>query len=212
MSHSKGLKTDRSFYKHNGKPYDFVGFSEDKAVLQELTGEGLLLVVDKKSFVDDFESITPGEVFDFIDNNNDEQHADMMSRLGIGYICPFCGGYLAWESDFMASEVHGLEGGYVEITDKNQIEMVEEHEAGFASSGILGYTEDIGPLNEEVECTGEYDKMYMIEEPADGDKSKRRYFQINDTVIGIYRCMNCGKSYEIQDCLPSDESDYPYFQ
>jgi hypothetical protein len=39
-----------------------------------------------------------------------------------------------------------------------------------------------------------------------------KYYEADDAVIGIYRCSNCGKSYEIQDCLPSEQKDYPYFK
>lgn len=84
--HTRGLKTDRSFYEHNGKPYEFIGFSEDKAVLSPMTGDSTLLVVSEETFSKDFAQITQGGVFDLINNDDDDEHADMMARIGVGYI------------------------------------------------------------------------------------------------------------------------------
>ena len=140
--HTRGLKTDRSFYVYNfdGKPYEFVGFSEDKAVLSPMTGDDTLLVVNKGTFADNFTSITQGEVFDFINNDDDDEHAAMMSRIGVGYICPFCGGRLGWESDFMTSEVHGLTGGYVKMENHPSIRFAMETLESNPNSGLCGIT------------------------------------------------------------------------
>jgi hypothetical protein len=159
-----------------------------------------------------FVEITQAEVFDCIDNNDDEQHAKMMEALGIGYICPFCGGKLNWESDFMASEVHGMYNCYIEITDKDRIEEMTEHFAEYCGRGMAGTTDDIEKENEKYNETGYYQYMYMKEvKNADGEEIIK-YYEADDSVIGIYRCSNCGKSYEIQDCLPSEQADYPYFK
>lgn len=210
--HTRGLKTDRSFYEHNGKPYEFIGFSEDKAVLSPMTGDSNLLVVSEETFSKDFAQITQGGVFDLINNDDDDEHADMMTRIGVGYICPFCGGRLGWESDFMASEVHGLMGGYVKMEDHPSIRFAMETLESNPNSGLCGVTDDIDKLNAEVERTGEYEFMYMREDKKDADGNiKSTWWCIDDPVIGIYRCMNCGKSYEIMDCPSSEEQDYPYF-
>ena len=213
MRHSNGLKTDRSFYEHNGKPYEFVGYSEDKAVLSPMTGNDTLLIVKKETFIDNFNPITQGELFDFINNDDDDEHAAMMSRIGVGYICPFCGGRLGWESDFMASEVRGFVGGYVKLEHRESIlfamDMMDRH----PESGWCGVTEDIEAVNAEVERTGEYEYMYMREDKKDADGNiKSTWWCIDDPVVGIYRCMNCGKNYEIMDCPASEEHEYPYFQ
>ena len=90
-----------------------------------------------------FVEITQAEVFDCIDNNDDEQHAKLMQNLGIGYICPFCGGRLNWESDFMASEVHGMYNSYIEITNPYTIELLNEKEGEYIGSRLMGVTDDI---------------------------------------------------------------------
>ena len=81
------------------------------------------------------------------------------------------------------------------------------------NSGLCGITEDIEAVNAEVERTGEYEFMYMREDKKDADgNTVSTWWCIDDPVIGIYRCMNCGKSYEVMDCPMSEEHEYPYFQ
>ena len=107
--HTRGLNGIRTFYKSikDNTPYELVAVTEDSDFILRNLLNGLVNRYWEGSVRSDFIEITQAEVFDCIDNNDDKQHADMMEMLGIGYICPFCGGRLRWESDFMSSEVHG---------------------------------------------------------------------------------------------------------
>jgi len=213
--HTRGLKTERIFCKSkkNNEPFEVIAFSDNQVVLRNLVDDsGRVTIHHAVDWSNDYETITQGEVFDFIDNNDDKQHADMMDRLGIGYICPFCGGKLHWESDFMASEVHGMYNCYIEITDKSRIEEMTEHFDEYCGRGMAGTTDDIEKENDKYNETGYYQYMYMKEIKTVDGQDTVTYYEADDAVIGIYRCSNCGKSYEIQDCLPSEQADYPYFQ
>ena len=217
-NHTRGLKTDRMFFKDSkNQPYELITIVDGKYVMRNLiSGEDNIfdspifensIKEPKETFVE----ITQAEVFDCIDNNDDEQHAKMMGALGIGYICPFCGGKLHWESDFMASEVHGMYNCYIEITDKDRIDEMNEHFNEYCGIGMAGTTDDIEKENEKYNENGYYDYMYMKEVKVVDGEEVVKYYEADDAVIGIYRCSNCGKSYEIQDCLPSEQKDYPYF-
>ena len=214
--HTRGLKTERMFFKDSkNQPYELITIVDDKYVMRNLiSGEDCIFnppIFENsiKEPEETFVGITQAEVFDCIDNNDDEQHAKMMEALGIGYICPFCGGKLNWESDFMASEVHGMYNCYIEITDKDRIDEMNEHFDEYCGRGMAGTTDDIEKENEKYNETGYYQYMYMKEIDGQGVV---KYYEADDAVIGIYRCSNCGKSYEIQDCLPSEQADYPYFK
>lgn len=211
--HTKGLKDQRSFYKNvgNGQPYELIAITTDNDFVMKnlITGEtGCYWEGYARK---DFIEIERSEVFDCIDNNDDRQHADMMRMLGIGYICPFCGGTLHWESDFMASEVNGMCNEYIEIKNPSTIQTIKTKENELIQSGSLGVTNDITEANAKVVETGYYDYMYMREDKKSGDDIQSTYYEIDDTVIGIYTCSNCGKHFEIQDCLPSEEENYAYF-
>ena len=214
--HTRGLKTERMFFKDSkNQPYELITIVDDKYVMRNLiSGEDSIfnLPIFENSIKEPeetFVGISQAEVFDCIDNNDDEQHARMMEALGIGYICPFCGGKLNWESDFMASEVHGMYNCYIEITDKDRIDEMNEHFDEYCGRGMAGTTDDIEKENEKYNTDGYYQYMYMKEIDGQGVV---KYYEADDSVIGIYRCSNCGKSYEIQDCLPSEQNDYPYFK
>ena len=214
--HTRGLKTEWMFFKDSkNQPYELITIVDDKYVMRNLiSGEDSIFnppIFENsiKEPEETFVGITQAEVFDCIDNNDDEQHAKMMEVLGIGYICPFCGGKLNWESDFMASEVHGMYNCYIEITDKDRIEEMNEYFDEYCGRGMAGTTDDIDKENEKYNETGYYQYMYMKEIDGQGVV---KYYEADDAVIGIYRCSNCGKSYEIQDCLPSEQNDYPYFK
>lgn len=214
--HTRGLKTERMFFKDSkNQPYELITIVDDKYVMRNLiSGEDSIfnLPIFENSIKEPeetFVGISQAEVFDCIDNNDDEQHARMMEALGIGYICPFCGGKLNWESDFMASEVHGMYNCYIEITDKDRIDEMNEHFDEYCGRGMAGTTDDIEKENEKYNTDGYYQYMYMKETDGQGVV---KYYEADDSVIGIYRCSNCGKSYEIQDCLPSEQNDYPYFK
>ena len=218
-NHTRGLKTERMFFKDSkNQPYELITIVDDKYIMRNLiSGEDSIFnpPISENSInetEETFVGITQGEVFDCIDNNDDEQHAKLMENLGIGYICPFCGGKLRWESDFMASEVHGMYNCYIEITDKDRIEEMTEHFAEYCGRGMAGTTDDIEKENEKYNETGYYQYMYMKEIKTVDGQDVVKYYEADDAVIGIYRCSNCGKSYEIQDCLPSEQADYPYFQ
>lgn len=43
-------------------------------------------------------------------------------------------------------------------------------------------------------------------------KTNGKYYEIEDAVVGMYHCANCGKSIETTDCMPSEQSNYPYFK
>ena len=217
--HTRGLKTERMFFKDSkNQPYELITVVDDKYVMRNLiSGEDSIFnppIFENsiKEPEETFVGITQAEVFDCIDNNDDEQHAKMMEAMGIGYICPFCGGKLNWESDFMASEVHGMYNCYIEITDKDRIEEMTEHFAEYCGRGMAGTTDDIEKENEKYNETGYYQCMYMKEIKTVDGEEVIKYYEADDAVIGIYRCSNCGKSYEIQDCLPSEQADYPYFK
>lgn len=217
--HTRGLKTDRMFFKDSkNQPYELITIVDDKYIMRNLiTSEDIIYEAPTLESTlanpvqETFVGITQAEVFDCIDNNDDEQHAKMMDALGIGYICPFCGGKLRWESDFMASEVHGMYNCYIEITDKDRLNEMNEHFDEYCGRGMAGTTDDIEKENEKYNETGYYEFMYLKEiKTVDGQETVT-YYEADDAVIGIYRCSNCGKSYEIQDCLPSEEDEYPYF-
>lgn len=114
-NHTRGLRAERLFYKDsNNQPYELISIVDDRYIMRNLI-TGIDSIFNEPIFGNSikepeevFVEITQAEVFDCIDNNDDEQHANLMQNLGIGYICPFCGGRLNWESDFMASEVHGM--------------------------------------------------------------------------------------------------------
>ena len=215
MKHTFGNKAQREFFARDGKPYEFVGISKsdgfDFYVVRCLVGDSDLKLIPDEEFDNEFTSITQGEVFSFINNDDDSEHAAMMDALGVGYICPFCGGRLAWESDFMASEMRGVDGQYVEVTEEEAIKSLSEHHDEYIRSGVMGVTDDIGPVIEKSERECDYPYMYMCEENAVDGETVRKYWVSNDSVIGIYTCMNCGKNYEVMDCLPSDEFRDPYF-
>lgn len=214
--HTRGLKDTRIFYKDEAnQPYELITRVDNQFVMRNLiTGEDIIynpftntdndVVLESP---DIFVEITQAEVFDCIDNEDDEQHAKMMDALGIGYICPFCGGRLHWESDFMAPEVHGMYNTYIEVTNEDSLANIKEHESEYMSSHLLGVTDNIEKEKEKVEQEGWYEYTYLRED-KDGVST---YYEIDDSVIGIYRCSSCGKHYEIQDCLPSEEDEYPYF-
>lgn len=140
-----------------------------------------------------------------------EKKEKVVAKIGIGYICPFCGGYLRWENDFMKSEI-GLWGGenscYVEVENEELLNDLIENEDQMIQSCLMSTTDDIETDNEQIAVSGDYNTTYK-KETKDGET---KYYQINDTVVGLYTCMNCGKNYEISDCLPSEQKDYPYFQ
>ena len=215
MEHTTGLKTQRLFFAHEGRPYELIGYSYSNnttiAVVRDLIDDESIKIVPNEVIETEFKPITQREVFDYIDNENDDEHAEMMQSIGIGYICPFCGGRLAWESDFMASEVRGMEGGYVEVCNEDDIEMIYRHEDEYCRGGLMGETDDIEKLNEQVEQSGEYQYMYIKENKIVNGEKTVKYWQINDSVIGIYTCLNCGKNYEVMDCPPSEEYRYPFF-
>ena len=215
--HTRGLKTEREFFKRNenaalgivgGEPYELITITESNDYVMRNLISGAVNVYRVWDVKNSFTPITQGEVFDCIDNNDDEQHAKLMETLGIGYICPFCGGRLCWESDFMASEVHGMCNSYIEITNPQTIELLNEQESQYMCSGLMGMTDDIEKEKAKVEESGIYEFTYLRENKGDN----YTYYEIDDSVIGLYRCSNCGKLYEIQDCPHSEEKDYPYFQ
>lgn len=216
--HTRGLKTERMFFKDSkNQPYELITIVDDKYVMRNLiSGEDSIFnppIFENsiKEPEETFVEITQAELFDCIDNNDDEQHAKMMEALGIGYICPFCGGKLCWESDFMASEVHGMDTCYVAITDKDRIEEMNKYFGEYCGRGMAGTTDDIEKENEKYNETGYYEYMYLKEVKVVDSQEVVTYYEADDSVIGIYRCSNCGKHYEIQDALPSEENDYPYF-
>lgn len=211
--HTRGLKTEREFFKRNenitlgvvgGEPYELIAITESNDYVMRNLISGAVNVYRVWDVKNGFTPITQGEVFDCIDNNDDEQHAKMMEALGIGYICPFCGGYLRWESDFMASEVHGTYETYVKIEGDDNIETIEKCFSEYCSRGIAGETDDIEKEKEKVNTTGYYDYMYLRETKTADGENVVTYYEIDDSVIGIYSCMQCGKHYEIQDPLPSE--------
>lgn len=209
--HTHGFKTNRKFFKDSkNQPYELITIVDDKYVMRNLiSGEDNIFnsPIFENSIKEPevtFVEITQAEVFDCIDNNDDEQHAKMMEALGIGYICPFCGGYLRWESDFMASEVHGMYETYVKVEGDNNIETIEKYFSEYCSRGIAGETDDIEKEKEKVNTTGYYDYMYLRETKIVDGETVVTYYEIDDSVIGIYSCMQCGKHYEIQDPLPSE--------
>lgn len=209
--HTRGLKDERIFCKskETNEPFELIAISDNDVVLRNLI-DAHASIVNAVKYGTDYVGITQGEVFDCIDNNDDEQHADMMYMLGIGYICPFCGGRLHWESDFMASEVHGC-GNYFPITDEARIKDLEDHFEEYKRGNIAGETNDIDKEIMKFDYSDSYDYAYMREKKMVDGVEKTTYYEIDDSVIGIYRCSNCGKSYEIQDCPPSEQNDYPYF-
>lgn len=199
------------FFKDSkNQPYELITIVDDKYVMRNLiSGEDSIFnspIFENsiKKPEETFVEITQAEVFDCIDNNDDEQHAKMMEALGIGYICPFCGGYLRWESDFMASEVHGMGETYVKVEGDDNIKTIEKYFSENCSRGIAGETDDIEKEKEKVNTTGYYDYMYLRETKTVDGKTVVTYYEIDDSVIGIYSCMQCGKHYEIQDPLPSE--------
>lgn len=213
-NHTQGLKSERIFCKNKetNEPFEVVAFSDNNVILRNLVDESHHVSIhNADDWGSEFVGISQGEVFDCIDNDDDEQHARMMQALGIGYICPFCGGWLRWENDFMMSEVGLISGensAYIKIEDEDRISELVEKEVEYKKSNVLSDTDNIDEDNEKINSDGEYSTMYK-KETRDGVVS---WYEINDAVVGIYTCQNCGKKYEVCDCLPSEQNEYPYFQ
>ena len=94
-NHTRGLRAERLFYKDsNNQPYELISIVDDKYIMRNLI-TGIDSIFNEPIFENSikepeevFVEITQAEVFDCIDNNDDEQHANLMQNLGIGYICP----------------------------------------------------------------------------------------------------------------------------
>lgn len=213
QNHTQGLKSERIFCKNKetNEPFEVVAFSDNNVILRNLVDESHHVSIhNANDWGHEFVGISQGDVFSCIDNDDDEQHASMMEALGIGYICPFCGGRLRWESDFMMSEVGFFNNNmsYIKIEDEDRISELVEKEAEYKNSNVLSDTDNIDEDNEKINSDGDYSTMYK-KETKDGVVS---WYEIDDAVVGIYTCQNCGKKYEVCDCLPSEQNEYPYFQ
>jgi len=214
QNHTQGLRSERVFCKkkETNEPFEVIAFSDNNVILRNLKDEGHHVSIhDAVDWGNEFVEINQADVFSCIDNSNDEEHARMMQALGIGYICPFCGGRLRWESDFMMSEVDligGENSTYVKIMDEDRINELVGQETQLRNSNCLSDTDNIEFDNERIDADGYYSTMYK-KETKDGVVS---WYEINDAVVGIYTCQNCGKRYEVCDCLPSEQNEYPYFQ
>ena len=198
----------RKFYKDKqGNYYVLVSnvinlSSEECYVVRDLYKDNPPLILTQKEFeYFGFEECTQYDIYRPAGDNYEEKEK-VAARLGIGYYCPFCGGNLRWESDFMMSELGGVSLSYVEVTDdilKNDIDGILANQAW---SNLATTCDDMQPFFDDVD-NGDYQYIYI----KCGDK----YYQINDACVGIYKCTNCGKSYEVCDCLPSEQSEYPYY-
>ena len=214
QKHTQGFKSERIFCKkkETNEPFEVIAFSNNDVIIRNLVDEDHHVSIHNAvDWGNGFIEISQAEVFSCIDNSDDEQHARMMESLGIGYICPFCGGRLRWESDFMMSEVCLIGGenlAYIKITDENRISELAAQETQLRNSNCLSDTDNIESDNERIDADGYYSTMYK-KESKDGAVS---WYEINDAVVGIYTCQNCGKRYEVCDCLPSEQDEYPYFQ
>lgn len=210
--HTRGIKTNRIFFKNHttNEPYELITIVDDKFVMRNLITGNDIIYEQKNAELpltnqvqDDFVEITQDEVFDCIDNNDDELHDKLMKNLGIGNICPFCGGKLYFDGDFRASNVYGMSNTYIEITNPQAIELLNKSENQYICSRLMGVTEDIEKEKIKVKDNGYYEFKYLRENKGDN----YTYYEIDDSVICIYHCVNCGKSYEIQDCPLSKLND-----
>lgn len=193
-------KTEFQFYKDadNRLYMEIVVTKNNLHILKEMFGIGEHISVDNEK-LSDYIPQNEDEVYAITKEMSDEEYHNFMGHVG-AYTCPFCGGKLRWESDFMTSEVHGLEHGYYKVTDEEGIKYLKEKHDEYIRSGILSHCKDIEQANTEVVCNGTYDYVYLQDDNGD-------YWEIDDPVIGIYECGNCGKRYEIQDAYSHDSDD-----
>ena len=195
----------REFYRdQKNQPYELLTVSSPNGdntshlyTLRQLFGDEDTITYNKDVFETQFTPCTQASLFE---TEDDDEYDKMLHRVGIGYICPFCGGYLRWNSDFMTSEVRGMGHCYVKITDDKYI---KENEAEFRDHGMLIDVESVEAEEAKFQETGDYQYAYV--------KCNGEYYVADDPVIGIYTSMNCGKEFEVQDCLISDEAEYPFF-
>lgn len=211
----------RTFYKSiNGAYYMLVsegreiGTDKDMCCLVDLYSDDDTPIIMSKVQMRILSMLecTQAEIFAPAKGNRDI--IDKITRkIGVGDICPFCGGYLAWESDFMMSEMDLLGGdtgrAYVEITDEFVLDRLKLEENELINGNLLGTCDDIEAESKNAIDNYTYPTYVYMKEVKNGNTT---YYQLNDAVIGVYTCTNCGKKYEITDCLPSEEKNYPFFQ
>lgn len=207
---------ERKFYKDSTENYwVLVAIASHRGqkfhILRCVTNEE----ITDSAFTDDemknFTECKQWEIYKNVPERDKDKYKErekIAARIGIGYICPFCGGQLIWENDFMASEVGIVTPQYNEITDESLIKEIEENEAKMVESKILQCDDsiDIDMVNEALlsdDSIG-YTVIYI--------KTNGKYYEIEDAVVGMYHCANCGKSIETTDCMPSEQSNYPYFK
>lgn len=155
---------------------------------------GKSLVFNEEEIIS-MKELTEDDVYIKTKTMDNNEYVRFMDMIG-AYRCPFCGGKLHWESDFMTSEVRGLEGTYYQITEEERINLLKEIEEEYIKSNLMGETDDIEEEKRKASYEGTYKYMYLKYINKDGDVE---YWTIDDPVIGIYHCDNCCKNYEIQD-------------
>lgn len=149
----------------------------------------------------------------FLPAKGDEKLINKISnKIGVGYICPFCGGQMVWGSDFMLSDIDCLGGGtdvlYVEVTDNVLKTSLLQNNDEYINGNIMEECDNISKYIQEV-SDGNREPATFVKEHKDGIY---KYYQANDAVVGYYHCMNCGKKFEISNPLPSEEKNYPFYQ
>lgn len=188
-------KTKLSFYLKDGIIYlletsgRLSQSNEHYIALKNMTTSEIIF--ERESSISQYTEMSEDDVYIKTKEMSDEEYSIFMSNVG-AYTCPFCGGKLHWESDFMTSEVRGLEHGYYKVDSEDRIAELQCKENELLKSGILGTVETVDDVNSKLEETDSY--QYMIVKDKNGN-----YYEIDDPVIGIYECGNCGKRYEIQD-------------
>lgn len=187
-------KTQYEFYKKDGVIYQYVLKTDCYHVLRNMkTNENIL--VTEKELDKEYTILTEDDMAAETYNMSDSEYRDFIHKVG-AYVCPFCGGTLQWESDFMTSEVRGLESNYYKITNKERIAELEGKKDEYLKSNLMSETDDIDALMKKVDESGYYDTMFVF---CKGD-----FYYIDDPVIGIYECGRCHKRYEVQDAYEYD--------
>ncbi len=120
-------------------------------------------------------------------------------------ICPFCGGEMIWNNDFMQSELGCCSDlKYVKINDERTLQELKENYGKLYERGVVFKVNDVSSVNKEVEQSNDYQYIYI---ECDGD-----FYEINDVTVSVYECERCGKTYEITDCYPSEKENYLYYK
>lgn len=118
-------------------------------------------------------------------------------------ICPFCGGEMLWDSDYMVSNLGCCDLKYIKIKDEKTLNELKENYNKLVESGTVFPVKDVSSYNKEIGESHEYQYIYI--------ENNGELYEIDDAIVSVYHCMKCGKSYEVTDCFPSEKENYLYY-